>query len=196
MSKIVPTIFFAFLFVFTLQGAAMAASVSLNPAAIGTVADWGVMGPPDGRPERITSTTQAAVQKFNPHLKGIVEFDLSGVSGVVDKATLNFTQGPDAEGEDVQVSISFYQGDGGIDLFDFSIPAEPAASFSSPVAKGPLAQTVDVTAAVRQAVEEGYRYIGFRFETLSQHRRDFAFGELSTFRLGTGRLEIEFSPER
>ncbi len=173
-----------------------AASLSLPPVAVGTIGDWGVMGPPDGKPERITSTTEAIVQEFNPRLRGIVEFSLSEVSGPVTRATLTFTQGPDAEGKDALISVSFYEGNGAINLEDYGLPAKLAGTFTSPATKGPVAHTLDVTAAVQQAVQAGYRFIGFRFESGIPEKRSFSFGDLSPFRLGTGRLDVEVAPRR
>jgi len=193
-----PSIFFAIVFLFGSAPTelALAASVSLEATAVGTIGDWGVMGPPDGKPERITSTTEAVVQEFNPRLRGVVEFTLSGVSGPVTKATLSFTQGPGAEGKDALISVFFYEGNGEITLEDYGLPAKLAGTFTSPATEGPVAHTLDVTAAVQQAVQAGYRFIGFRFESGIPEKRSFSFGDLSPFRLGTGRLDVEVAPRR
>ncbi len=193
-----PLIFLAVLLLFASvpTDETLAASVSLQAVAVGTIGDWGVMGPPDGKPERITSTTEAIVQEYNPRFRGVVEFTLSEVSGTVSKATLTFTQGPGAEGGDAPISVLFYQGNGVISLEDYSLPAKLAATFTSPASKGPIVHTLDVTTAVREAVEAGFRVIGFRFEGQIPEKRSFSFGDLSTFQLGTGRLAVEFTPRR
>lgn len=173
----------------SVTGAAVAAT--LTPAVDGSVRD-GLDAPKDGTPDTVQENS--VVQLLDaPQFedRGIIEFSLADFSLPISRAKLELpvfgSNGP----VPFTVDVFAYSGDGLLNLDDWS-GGNLAQSF---VYRHKNVVRLDVTSAVRAALEAGQQFIGFRFEfsqpsTIEQSGPFLAFSSIEVPPPATLRINV------
>jgi hypothetical protein len=94
-------------------------SSSHSPGALGTVRDNSPLGSPDSV-ESYLNATYVNLNDAPFEDRGIIEYDLSSITGTVESATLNLNVQGVAPGFPQDFDVYLYSGDGAVTLSDFS----------------------------------------------------------------------------
>lgn len=174
-------------------------AVALLPTAQGTVADGSDDAPPDGvvdgvfTPQKLLPglTDNGSIPSDNFEQRGILEYDLSTISGYVTTAFLDMplTGYAGATGA-FTVDILVYTGDGDVTAADYFAGSFLLATpYDSAECCDPTTEhLIDVTTAVRALVDASAGFAGFNVQRPSLRRLDdrgTSIAQYSTSFIGT-----------
>lgn len=153
VKSVLASIYIAAAVVVIFAGSAQALPV-ISSTITGTVRD----NPRGGPAERIFSPVLSVFKQLIQEDRGIVEFDISGLTSPVGQALFDLTQiGSDGDG--FQINVFGYTGNGTLELGDFPLGAM-LASFTVP-AGAESAISVDVTGFINDQIAINSEFVGF-----------------------------------
>jgi hypothetical protein len=142
--------------------ASAAAALTILSSVNGFVRDSFADGVPDS-----VNPVVIEIQKLdntgNPEDRGVIEFDISGLSSPVTLATLNLLTVIDTIDPPWTVSVSGYAGDGVLGLDDFA----NTAGVTSFVIHTETSFSVDVTPFINSMITAGETFAGFNLRIAS-----------------------------